>query len=137
MVVNFKGRKFNYARCRNHSQTTCSTSLGLRELRSERKMMKIAPEMTNKLKIHSTLGHFGSGFGSGSNLRRPARMPYLNFAFGSAPTRTLNLNAAFSSVRFRFGPISEPNPASTSLMYQSPQEKSTNILQVFEFLLDT
>ncbi|KAJ7746038.1 hypothetical protein B0H16DRAFT_967780 [Mycena metata] len=63
--------------------------------------------------IVPTLGHLGSGSGSGSNLASQARTPNLNSAFGSAIARTLNLNAVFSSVQFRFEPISEPDPAST------------------------
>ncbi|KAJ7181193.1 hypothetical protein C8R46DRAFT_1028517 [Mycena filopes] len=37
-----------------------------------------------------------------------------NAVFGSGIGRTVNLNVAFGPVRFRFGPISEPNLASTT-----------------------
>ncbi|KAJ7660130.1 hypothetical protein DFH06DRAFT_390985 [Mycena polygramma] len=43
------------------------------------------------------------------------RTPNLNPAFGSRLPRTLNLNLAFSSVRFRFEPISEPDLATVIL----------------------
>ncbi|KAJ7016176.1 hypothetical protein C8F04DRAFT_1203077 [Mycena alexandri] len=58
--------------------------------------------------------HFGSGFGSGSNLASTARTPNLNAGFGLAIFRTPNLNARSVQVRFRFGPISEPNLATTN-----------------------
>ncbi|KAJ7756359.1 hypothetical protein B0H16DRAFT_1458332 [Mycena metata] len=52
-------------------------------------------------------------------------MPNLNVVFSSSIGQTLNLNAAFSSVRFRFKPIFEPNLASTTPALSAPKSQAT------------
>jgi hypothetical protein len=47
-------------------------------------------------------------------------MPNLNLAFGSSTCRTLNLNVAFSSVRFRFKPFFEPELDTTNISIDTP-----------------